>query len=72
MDGRAWYATFHGVAKSRTWLNGFTFTFKELKGEKRKTLEREGVQQSVTEYKCKKKQYIVFIHTDDERSEQQI
>ena len=51
MDGRAWYATFHGVAKSWTWLNGFTFTFKELKGEKRKTLDREGVQQSVTEYK---------------------
>ena len=24
MDGRAWWATVHGVAKSRTWLNDFT------------------------------------------------
>ena len=27
MDGGAWYATVHGVAKSRTWLSNFTFTF---------------------------------------------
>ena len=27
MDGGAWWATVHGVAKSRTWLNDFTFTF---------------------------------------------
>ena len=27
MDGEAWWATIHGVAKSRTRLNGFTFTF---------------------------------------------
>ena len=27
MDGGAWWATVHGVAKSRTRLNGFTFTF---------------------------------------------
>jgi len=27
MDGRAWWATVHGVAKSRTRLSGFTFTF---------------------------------------------
>ena len=27
MDGRAWQATNHGVAKSRTRLNDFTFTF---------------------------------------------
>ena len=27
MDGGAWWATVHGVAKSRTWLSNFTFTF---------------------------------------------
>ena len=27
MDGRAWWAAVHGVAKSRTRLNDFTFTF---------------------------------------------
>ena len=27
MDGGAWWATVHGIAKSRTRLNGFTFTF---------------------------------------------
>ena len=28
MDGRAWWATDHGVAKSWTGLSNFTFTFK--------------------------------------------
>ena len=27
MDGGAWWAVVHGVAKSRTWLSDFTFTF---------------------------------------------
>ena len=27
MDGGAWWAAVHGVAKSRTRLNNFTFTF---------------------------------------------
>ena len=27
IDGGAWWATVHGVAKSRTWLRDFTFTF---------------------------------------------
>ena len=27
MDGGAWWAEVHGVAKSRTWLSDFTFTF---------------------------------------------
>ena len=27
MDGGAWWAAVHGVAKSRERLNGFTFTF---------------------------------------------
>ena len=27
MDGRAWQATYHGVAKSGTWRTDFTFTF---------------------------------------------
>ena len=27
MDGGAWYAAVHGVAKSWTWLSYFTFTF---------------------------------------------
>ena len=27
MDGGAWWAAVHGVAKSRTWLSDFAFTF---------------------------------------------
>ena len=27
MDGGAWWAAVHGVAKSRTWLSDFTFNF---------------------------------------------
>ena len=27
MDGGAWWAAVHGIGKSRTWLNDFTFTF---------------------------------------------
>ena len=27
MDGRAWWAAVHGVAKSQTRLSGFTFAF---------------------------------------------
>ena len=27
MDGGAWWATVHGVARSRTWLSNFTLTF---------------------------------------------
>ena len=27
MDGEAWQAAVHGVAKSRTWLRDFTLTF---------------------------------------------
>ena len=27
MDGGAWQAAVHGVAKSQTWLSNFTFTF---------------------------------------------
>ena len=27
MDGGAWWASVHGVAKSQTWLSDFTFTF---------------------------------------------
>ena len=30
-DGGAWWATVHGVAKSRTRLNNFTFTFSIIK-----------------------------------------
>ena len=32
-DGEAWQATVYGVAKSRTRLSGFTFTFHFLKKE---------------------------------------
>ena len=31
MDGGAWQAAVHGVAKSRTWLSDFTFTFFTVK-----------------------------------------
>ena len=27
VDGGAWWAAVHGVARSRTWLSNFTFTF---------------------------------------------
>ena len=27
MDGEAWWAAVHGIAKSRKWLSNFTFTF---------------------------------------------
>ena len=27
MDGGAWWAAVHGIAKSQTWLSDFTFTF---------------------------------------------
>ena len=30
MDGGVWWVTLHGVAKSRTWLSDFTFTFLSL------------------------------------------
>jgi len=30
MDGGAWWATVHGVAKSQTRLSDFTFTFQEV------------------------------------------
>ena len=30
MDGGAWWATVHGVAKSRRRLRDFTFTFKDV------------------------------------------
>ena len=33
MDRGAWWAAVHGVAKSRTWLGNFTFTFHALKKE---------------------------------------
>ena len=32
MDGGAWWATVHGVTKSRTRLSDFTFTFTLTKG----------------------------------------
>ena len=31
MDGGAWWATVHGVAKSQTWLSDFTCTFYRIK-----------------------------------------
>ena len=33
MDGGAWYATVHGVAKSRTRLSNFTFTSVSLEAK---------------------------------------
>ena len=33
MDGGAWWPSVHGVAKSRTWLSDFTFTFHSLEKE---------------------------------------
>ena len=33
MDGGAWWAALHGVAKSQTWLSNFTFHFHALEKE---------------------------------------
>ena len=33
MDGEAWWATVHGVAKSQTQLSDFTFHFQALEKE---------------------------------------
>ena len=42
MDGRTWWATVHGVAKSRTQLNDFTFPFHFHSSEK-ETATHSGV-----------------------------
>ena len=34
MDGEAWWATVHGVAKSQTWLSDFTLEYILHKGRK--------------------------------------
>ena len=39
MDGGAWWAAVHGVAKSQTQLSDFTFTFHALEKEMAKTLQ---------------------------------
>ena len=33
MDGGAWWATVHGVAKSQTQLSDFTFTYEKSKSQ---------------------------------------
>ena len=38
MDGGAWWAAVHGVAKSRTQLSDFTFTFRFHALEKEKEM----------------------------------
>ena len=44
MDGGAWWATDHGVAKSRTRLSNFTFTFKDWVKQQEKLLSNWFVQ----------------------------
>ena len=41
MDGGAWWATVHGVSKSRTRLSNFTFTFKSPAGSFKPGLKLE-------------------------------
>ena len=44
MEGGAWQATVHGVAKSQTRLSDFTFTFQEVVGRVRKIPSRRKCQ----------------------------
>ena len=46
MDGGAWWATVHGVAKSRRRLSDFTFTFTIYKGLK-SSVSGTGIQAAI-------------------------
>ena len=47
MDGGAWWATVHGVSKSRTWLNDFTFTHSSILAWRIPWIEERGGLQSL-------------------------
>ena len=59
MDGGAWWAAVHGVAKSRTQLSNFTFTFHFHALEKEDVRAGHGKKRSEirqeTIYKCSSK-----------------
>ena len=50
MDGGAWWATVHGVAKSQTQLSNLTFTFIYLKVAKRVDLKISHHKQTNSNY----------------------
>ena len=47
MDGGAWWATVHRVAKSGTWLSNFTFTLSHLKNYWKSFLSRAFAEVSI-------------------------
>ena len=50
MDGEAWWATAHGVAKSRTRLSDFTFTFID-NGKDSRSLVKQVIQTQLSPWK---------------------
>ena len=50
MDGGAWWATVHGLAKSRTGLSDVTFTFTNFQGQGRGILRLPLKQQRHTQF----------------------
>ena len=50
MDGRAWWSTVHGLAKSRTGLSDITFTFTNFQGQGRGILRLPLKQQRYTQF----------------------
>ena len=48
MDGGAWWATVHGVAKSQTGLNNFTFTHSSILAWRIPWIEEHGGLQSLS------------------------
>ena len=58
MDGGAWRATVHGVAKSLTWLNNFTHSINEYS--------------KVAGYKINTQKSLAFLYTNNEKTEKEI
>ena len=69
MDGGAWWATVHRVAKIWTQLSNFTFTFKD---SIRKLLELINEFSKVAGYKINTEKSLAFLYTKNEKSEREI
>ena len=61
MDRGAWWATVHGVSKSRTRLSNFTFTFTFISEFSK-----------VTGYKINTQKSLAFLYANNEKSEREI
>jgi len=58
MDGGAWRATVHGVAKSLTWLSNFTHSINEYS--------------KVAGHKINTQKSLAFLYTNNEKTEREI